>query len=79
MHRKKGIVGFQNEESPESLLITQVPESPRREIPVATISLPQPRMKQEGDLATHRVIDDIERLEIEHYLNQGPNPLAPEA
>jgi len=26
-------------------------------------------------LQTHKVIDEIERLEIEHYLNQGPNPL----
>ena len=30
------------------------------------------------DLKTHRVLDEIEKLEIEHYLNQGPNPLVQE-
>jgi len=29
-------------------------------------------------LKTHKLIDEIEKLEIENYLNQGENPLATE-
>ena len=65
-HKKAGTFGTQNQESPDSLIF---PSAAPRQIPVATISLPVTR---KDDLATHKVIDEIERLEIEHYLNQGP-------
>ena len=29
-------------------------------------------------MKTHRIIDEIEKIEIEHYLNEGENPLNPE-
>ena len=46
----------------------------KKQVPCATIQLPtakQLKSKQEDkeDLHTHRVIDEIEKLEIEHYLN----------
>ncbi len=31
--------------------------------------------KDQQDLRTHRIVDEIEKIEIESYLNQGENPL----
>jgi len=82
-HKKAGTFGTQNQESPENLLV--FPSAALKRVPVASISLPvrrkepvrreAPVISREDDLATHRVVDDVERLEIEHYLNQGPTAL----